>query len=157
MRGLRFVGALLLCAHVSACSVLRPMLPPMFGGAPQPQRAPLRERLIGLPGVELSRCMGPPFSSEIDGPSERLLYRFYDFPEQVARGAGAQPMRDSLRKGIDPTTGRPRRGVGFCEIVFELQDGVVSRFEAEGIRPDGLADPGCIQEKARRCGRKAPA
>jgi hypothetical protein len=111
--------------------------------------------LVGLPAAELRRCVGPPLSVEVgdDGESEKLTYLFYDIPEDDARRPGAQRLPDSQRARIDPKTGRPRRGVGFCEIVVQInKEGMVQSVEAEGVRPDGLADPGCVREKTRRCG-----
>lgn len=138
--------------------------------------ARLKEKLVGVTGLELRQCIGVPTDTSMDGASEFLTYRFAvederpldaDTEDRLRRRGRVNPV-DGVPSGTDsidpldpnsPTIedemraerrrGRPK--LGYCELVFEMRDGAVRGVEAEGRSADGLnRDIDCLV-RTRRC------
>ncbi len=132
------------------------------------QRAMLIQTgVIGLSGREIIRCMGPPEDSEFESDLlglwvyVRPLERPTGFESETepgpaiglpgrglsGRSAGTPKLRDTDRKReqeflLNPTTARIASG--YCLLKFEIREGVVRGFEAQGRSLSGLnADSRC--------------
>jgi hypothetical protein len=139
--------------------------------------ARLKQKLVGVTGLELRQCIGVPTDTSQDGASEFLTYRFAvederpldaDTEEKLRRrGRGGVYGGDEVPSGVDgydpldpnsPTIedemrsrrrGRPK--LGYCELVFEMREGAVHGVEAEGRSSEGLnRDIDCLS-RMRRC------
>lgn len=140
--------------------------------------ARLKEKLVGVTGLELRQCIGVPTDTSVDGESEFLTYRFAVEDDEPLDADTEDRLRQSRRGRVNPVDGVPsgtdsvdpldpnsptiedemranrRRGrpkLGYCELVFEMRDGGVHGVEAEGRSADGLnRDIDCLV-RTRRC------
>jgi hypothetical protein len=138
--------------------------------------ARLKQKLVGVTGLELRQCIGVPTDTSEDGASEFLTYRFAvederpldaDSEERLRRrgrpitGAEDTPSGVDGYDPLDPNSptiedemrsrrrGRPK--LGYCELVFEMREGAVHGVEAEGRSSEGLnRDIDCLS-RMRRC------
>jgi len=131
----------------------------------------MRTRLIGVSARDLRSCVGVPFDTNEDGDTEYLRYRwlesenrdeFFDrdrrdeIRDPLLRGSRL-PQRDpNLSREVltGPSSDLPR-GIGYCELVFEIQEGRVRNVEVEARQASGLNDDyrcirmaeGCLPEE----------
>ena len=127
--------------------------------------AEIRAKLVGVKARDLNSCVGVPYSIDEDGETEFLTYRWFDseesdpFEDPVRRGQGFPRNEPDLLGRGDPVgrdtkqkeDDRPPRGIGYCELVFEVRDGRVQSVEVEGRRANGLNDDVDCISKAERC------
>jgi len=125
--------------------------------APDPVVEDKRAALIGMSKRQLDRCLEAT-DIRLDDV-DKLIYRWYSerrsIPVTVSPredGPGRPTVERPKGKLANPDTGRPVRGVTFCELVFEMKDDRVSAVAAQGVDANGLTDRRCILDKALRCG-----
>jgi len=128
--------------------------------------AELKASVVGLPARELNRCAGVPSGVRTEGPVEFLTYRFFlnedgDTPrpdDPLDRSTRFPRPQPTTTEGVLPDDGEPPRGIGFCELVFEVTEGKVVDLKVRGRRASGLNDDArCsmrVKECANRRGRK---
>ncbi len=151
-------GSLALAAWLAACL-------PLAGRGVED----MRTRLIGIEARTLRGCIGVPFDTTEDGDTEYLRYRWLEpesdpDPFDVSRGGSLDPLgsrrvgrqRDPTlsREVLDGSSSAIPRGVGYCELVFEIQSGRVRNVEVDARLPSGLNNnyrcirmaEGCVPE-----------
>ena len=130
--------------------------------------AGLRAGLVGVPARDLRACIGVPIDVNVDGETEYLTYRWVEEPEDEEDPFPSRSPFPEIPRG--PDVGRPGsraetldpelrrdgqrripRGVRFCELVFEIEEGRVRNVEVEGRRASGLRDDLDCISKARSC------
>jgi hypothetical protein len=106
-----------------------------------------RESLVGMRARHLSQCLGSPTDIETQGETEILTFIV------IEKEGDPLPSRDPTRgpelrvprsRRIDPETGRPQLGTGYCELRFEVAKGRVRKVDVTGRRADGLSNRSCI-------------
>jgi len=111
-----------------------------------------REGLIGLAGRDLRECLGVPSDFVIDGDVEQQSYRFEHDDEREAAlrtgGIGGVVMGGSSPgdRSYD-TRGFPvdDSDKSYCQLDFELTNGLVTRVSAQGRTREGMnADTSCL-------------
>ena len=102
----------------------------------------VREGFVGMTARQVANCVGTPHSTEQRDDVEEITY-LWELAEGTRPGPGVRaPL---LPEGTsDPA--KVRRGeVGFCELGFELRDGVVESVRSRGQDARGLsADVDCL-------------
>jgi hypothetical protein len=140
----RFSRTLLACALAAGSALL---------GCLARRAAEVRQRLVGVPGTEIQRCLGIPSTrEELDGRAVWLYEAMYSGPPgaatiEIAQGSGAVALPPRVIPGAlgpDSLLGTPQPGEsgepaprGTCVLVFELESGVVSHFHSAGRTPEG--------------------
>ena len=119
----------------------------------------MRGELLGMRGHALRRCLPVPSDTETDGDVERVVYRW-----TLAAGEGGRTAKVYQPYEIVPSRRRIQRETGdfllegqppehqpFCQLTFELREGLIRDVQALGRDGEGLnADSLCLMY-ARPC------
>ncbi|MCE2389865.1 MAG: hypothetical protein J4G09_00105 [Proteobacteria bacterium] len=132
----------------------------VFGCASYAQEVErVRSELIGLRGHMLRRCMPVPAASETEGELERVVYRWRPVPRDSGRYMEVFEPHE-----FPPSERKRNRELGefllegerpgrqpFCQLTFELREGLIQGVQPEGRDAEGLnADALCLMQ-ARAC------
>jgi hypothetical protein len=138
---------------VRATAARRMLLVALVGCAPSPDPRveKARESLIGVRARDLQECLGPPAESATEGDTETLTFIVIEkerdpLPRRQPQERPELQVPRSRR--VNPETGRPQLGTGYCELRFEVTRGRVRAVDVAGRRFDGMANRDCILDYA---------